>query len=187
MKTVDPILRVWRGMHNRCYKESQGCYKDYGARGIFVDQRWHGAEGFENFVRDMGSKEIGMTLERIDNDGPYSPDNCKWASRDAQSRNKRNNRWITANGETLTLKDWSLKLGCNPAAILARIKTGMSEEEAVTKPIPKRPNSRLSDDAVRSIRGVYPVKTMQELADEYEVSKKTIMNVIHRKIFVDVI
>ena len=57
----------------------------------------------------------------------------------------------------------------------------------MTKPVPKRPNSRLSEDNVRSIRSIYPVKTMQQLADEFGVSKKTIMNVVHNKIFVDVI
>ena len=181
------LIGVWRAMHNRCYKKSQGSYKDYGGRGIFVHQSWHGADGFQKFMRDMGPREIGMTIERIDNDGPYSPDNCKWVSRNEQSRNKRNNHWITANGETLTLGDWASRLGCNSAAILARIKSGLSEEEAVTKPVPKRPNSRLSEDNVRSIRSIYPVKTMQQLADEFSVSKKTIMNVIHNKIFVDVI
>lgn len=187
MKKVDPLLRLWRGMHNRCYKQSQGSYKHYGGRGIFVHPSWHGVEGFQNFLRDMGPRETGMTIERIDNDGPYSSDNCKWVSRNAQSRNKRNNRWISCGEETLTLKDWANRLGCNPAAILARIKSGMSEEEAVTKPVPKRPNSRLSESDVRSIRSIYPVKTMQALADEFGVSKKTIANVVHNKIFVDVI
>ena len=180
------LLGVWRSMHNRCYKSSQASYENYGARGIFVDAAWHGAEGYKRFVEDMGDKPDDSTIERIDNNGPYSPSNCRWATREEQSRNKRNNRWITANGETKTLKDWAVQLGCNSAAIIARIKSGMTEIEAVTKPVPDRPNSKLTVDAVRVIRSTYPAKTMQQLADDFGVSKKTIMNVVHNKIFVDV-
>ena len=180
------LIGMWRAMHNRCYNKNQSDYKNYGSRGIFVHDSWHGAEGYAKFVADMGERPEGATIDRIDNDGPYSPDNCRWATRLEQSRNKRNNRWITANGETKTLKDWATSLGCNPAAILARIKSGMSEAVAVTKPVPERPNAKLTVDAVRVIRSTYPAKTMQQLANDLGVSKKTVMNVVHRKIFVDV-
>lgn len=180
------LLWVWRTMHNRCYRPTVKSYENYGGRGIFVAECWHGRKGFEKFVADMGQRPEGATIERIDNDGPYSPDNCRWATRIEQSRNKRNNRWIAANGETKTLKDWATSLGCKPAAILARIKSGMSEAEAVTKPVPERPNAKLTVDAVRVIRSTYPAKTLQQFADEFGVSKKTVMNVVHGKIFVDV-
>jgi hypothetical protein len=178
--------RVWRGMHNRCYNNNQKSYQDYGGRGIVVDQRWHGKEGFENFFRDMGEKPEGATLERIDNNGPYSPENCRWATRDEQANNKRNNRWITANGETLTLAQWARRLGCNSANILYRIKSGVPEHEAVTKPVADRPNAKLSDDAVRFMRKNYPVMTFQDLAHKFGVSKKTAMNVVYCKIYRDV-
>jgi len=180
------ILGVWRGMHNRCYNQKQACHKHYGGRGICVDSRWHGAEGFQNFLRDMGPPPEGGTLERVNNDGPYSPENCRWATREEQARNKRNNRMITANGQTLAMAQWAKLLKCSPSAILARIKSGMTAQEAVTVPIPERPNSKLTVEAVRFIRNSYPVKTLQMLADELNVSKKTVMNVVHGKIFKDV-
>lgn len=180
------LLGVWRSMHNRCSNANQKCYPNYGGRGIAVDPRWHGPEGYKQFVLDMGHPAEGQSLERINNDGPYSSENCKWASMLEQANNKRNNRWLTANGETKTLAQWSQVLGCKPSAILYRLNSGMSEEAAVTTPIPERPNSKLTIEQVRFIRDNYPTRTLQSLADELKVSKKTVMNVVHGKIFKDV-
>lgn len=180
------LLGVWRSMHNRCYNQKQVSYKNYGGRGIFVDPRWHGPDGYKQFVLDMGYPPEGGSLERVNNHGPYSPENCKWASLLEQANNKRNNRWLTANGETKTLAQWAKQLGCNSAAILYRLNSGMSEEAAVTTPIPDRPNSKLTIEQVRFIRDNYPMRTLQSLADEIGVSKKTVMNVVHGKIFKDV-
>lgn len=180
------LLSIWRAMHNRCYNSNQKSYPAYGGRGIDVAAVWHGKSGFDAFVRDMGERPIGGTIERIDNNKGYGPDNCKWALRLEQSRNKRNNRNITANGKTLHLAEWARLLGCTPSAILSRINSGMSEEEAVTKPIPPRPNAKLTEADAEYIRNNYPVKTAQKLADELNVSKKTVLNVIHDKTFIGV-
>lgn len=173
-------------MHNRCYNKNQASYIHYGGRGIAVDPKWHGAEGYKQFVLDMGQPPEGGSLERVNNAGPYSPENCKWATKLEQANNKRNNRWLTANGETKTLAQWAKQLGCNSAAILYRLNSGMSEEAAVTIPIPDRPNSKLTIEQVRFIRDNYPMRTLQSLADELGVSKKTVLNVVHGKIFKDV-
>jgi hypothetical protein len=178
------LLSIWRAMHNRCYNSHQKAYRNYGGRGIVVDSRWHGKDGFDAFVSDMGERPIGGTIERVDNDGPYCPENCKWATRLEQSKNKRNTRFITANGKTKHLADWARVLGCNPAAILARIYAGMSEAEAVTKPIPERPNAKLTMDNAEYVRQTYPMKTAQQLATELGVSKKTVLNIIHNRTFV---
>lgn len=178
--------RLWRAMHNRCYNSNVKSYRDYGARGIFVAERWHGSQGFHNFLADMGERPLKATLDRIDNSGPYSPENCRWATRDEQANNKRNNRWITANGKTQTLAQWARELGCNSANILYRIKSGMSEEEAVTKPVADRPNSKLTAENARHIKENYPMMTAAALAAELDVSKKTVLNVIHGITFRDV-
>lgn len=184
--TVEELKRVWKAMHNRCYNVEQKSYPDYGGRGIFVDQRWHGKDGFLNFLWDMGARPDGASIDRIDNDGSYSPENCRWATKDEQSRNKRNNRWITANGETLCLKDWANRLGCTPSGILRRIENGWTEEKAVTTPVEDRPNAKLTPEKAVYIVRTYPAKTAQAIATELGVSKKSILNVLHGKTFYDV-
>lgn len=177
------LFGVWAMMLSRCSNKNVKAYKDYGGRGISVCDRW---QFFENFYADMGDRPTpNHQIDRIDNDGPYSPENCQWALREQQAKNKRNNRFITANGESLHLAEWARRLGCNPSAILARLATGMPEDEAVTKPIPERPNSRLTPAEALAIRSTYPRLSAQKLADLYDVSKKTILNVIHGKTFAD--
>ena len=188
MKHTKKLLGIWRSMHNRCYKPSQKSYEHYGARGIQVDACWHGAEGFNKFFVDMGEPSEGQTLERIDNNANYSPENCKWATRAEQAKNKRNNHFITVKGKTQTLTDWAREIGCKNGAILNRINNmGMTPEQAVTTPIPKRPNSKLQEKDALYVRANYPTMTAQALAAKLGVSKKTVLNILHGKTFADVL
>jgi predicted DNA binding protein len=183
MKQDKKLLGIWRSMRNRCYNVNQKAYKYYGGRGIVVSERWLGTDGFDNFVADMGARKDRDTLERVDVNGNYEPANCKWATQQEQANNKRNSRYITANGETKTLAQWSKILQCSPAAILLRIKNGMPEDEAVTKAIPERPNSKLTLEQAKYARSQYPMRTMQDIAKELGVCKKTVLNIIHNRIF----
>ena len=81
--------RVWSGARNRCFNPKNKDYKNYGARGISMCERWN---KFENFLEDMGEKPINLTLDRINNEGNYEPGNCRWATLSQQRRNQRNKK-----------------------------------------------------------------------------------------------
>ena len=94
-------------------------YHNYGGRGIKVCERWL---KFENFLVDMGEKPNGKySIERIDNNGNYEPDNCKWLLLSKQHINKRNNRLISYNGKTQTLSEWAKEFNINPQTLRNRI------------------------------------------------------------------
>lgn len=107
--------RTWQGMKARCYKKSHIGYKDYGGRGIRVCDRW--LNSFENFLLDMGSKPVDKTIDRIDNDGDYSPSNCRWATHHEQEHNKRNSIILTYNGKTMCLTQWADYLRVNRSSL----------------------------------------------------------------------
>jgi hypothetical protein len=109
-------------MTTRCTFKGHRSYKDYGGRGITVCDRWLGDHGFENFLADMGPNPgPGHSLERKDNSKGYSQDNCVWATKAEQDRNKRNNVWLSYNGETLIMSDWAKRLGMSPQRLRSRL------------------------------------------------------------------
>lgn len=135
-RTGTPEYAAYRLMMKRCTNEEFWAYSRYGGRGIFVCDRW--MESFQNFLDDMGLKpSSNHSLERKDNDGPYSPDNCKWGTKIEQARNTSANKWITYNGETLCLAAWSEKIGIGQDALGARFAKGWTTERALTQPLRK--------------------------------------------------
>jgi hypothetical protein len=119
---------IWMGMRQRCRNPNNPHFDKYGGRGIVVCERW---QSFENFFADMGDPGPKLTLERIDNDGNYEPDNCKWASRRVQMNNRRVCRYFTANGETRTLSEWSRISGIHRNTLDQRIAAGETIEQAL--------------------------------------------------------
>lgn len=124
-----PTYKCWQAMKDRCYNPNNAQYKDYGARGIFVCDEW--IDSFTNFFYQMGNRPKGMTIERIDNEGPYCKENCKWASRQAQSVNRRNNLFYTIKGKKKCFKHWCEDLGIPYSTGIYRLKHGKSIEEAL--------------------------------------------------------
>lgn len=131
--TGTPLLQVWTGMMRRCENPADDSYPRYGGRGITVCERWH---AIENFVADMGSAyRHGLTLERINNDGPYTPKNCRWATATEQANNRRSNTALRYNGRTQNLREWADETGINYGTLWERVKIhGWSAERALTTP-----------------------------------------------------
>lgn len=123
----------WRRMKERCYYPSNNRYKYYGARGIKVCDKWLGKDGFVNFLKDMGERPEGMSIDRIKNDGNYGPDNCKWATAKEQIRNRSTNVFIEYSGERMIVQEWAEKIGISYDALKARLHKGWSVERALTQ------------------------------------------------------
>jgi len=120
-------------MKRRCYNPNTPYYHLYGGRNITVCGRWK--DSFVNFLADMGPKPSPEhTIDRIDNDGNYEPDNCRWATKMEQSHNSRKARLITYNGETLCLREWARRLGIGHMALSTRLNRGWSLKKALTTP-----------------------------------------------------
>lgn len=126
----------WRSMLDRCSKPKKYAYHRYGGRGISVCDRWK--ESFENFLEDMGECPSNYELDRIDNDGHYTPENCQWASHQEQTNKRSSNHFIEYEGRRLTIAQWSGETGISQGALWHRINHGWSVEKALTQPMKTR-------------------------------------------------
>lgn len=122
--------RSWRSMMERCQNARGPNYKRYGGRGITVCDRWR---DFRNFWEDMGPTwRLGLTIERIDNNGNYEPSNCTWIPNSKQAGNRTTSRWLTFCGKTQTIAEWARTLGVTWGRIHYRIDTlGWTAERAL--------------------------------------------------------
>jgi hypothetical protein len=118
--------QCWQNMRYRVQNPLSPDYKNYGGRGIKIDEKW---DSFENFYADMGPRPEGFTLERLDNDGPYGPKNCIWADRATQCMNRRNILLIEFKGEKKPLGKWAKELGISFMTVRRRLDQGMPLEQ----------------------------------------------------------
>jgi hypothetical protein len=119
--------RIWSGMINRCTNPRSKDFKNYGARGIAVCERWL---SFENFIEDMGQRPSARhSIERVDNDGPYSPDNCIWGVPKDQCTNRRGNLHHEHNGRTMTLAEWADEMGVPRPTVYWRYRKGIRGDD----------------------------------------------------------
>lgn len=122
----------WNAMKNRCLNKNSEKYKDYGGRGISVCERWL---EFENFIKDMGEKPAQTSLGRINNDGNYEPENCRWETIFQQARNTRYNKNYTINGIHGCVSELAVIFKLPIPTAYSRLRRGLTPEQAFTNPV----------------------------------------------------
>lgn len=136
-ETKTRLFKIWESMHERCERKTHKHYKDYGARGIFVCEEWKEYKPFRDWAMVHGYSE-DLTIDRKDTNGEYSPDNCRWITMKKQQNNKRNNHFLTWNGETKTITEWSEATGIKKTTIKERLNLGWSVDKTLTTPVRQR-------------------------------------------------
>ena len=177
-----PVWHSWTAMRQRCHYPNDINYKNYGARGIHVCERW--MNSFENFYSDMGDRPQGMSLDRIDNDGDYCAENCKWSTKPEQGINQRTNRLIEYDGERLTLMQWSRRTGLSKHTISRRLKSGWSVEKTLTTPLHATRKGQLNASKLKEA-DVLAIRASDlpasELAQQFKVTIDNIYAILRRK------
>jgi hypothetical protein len=153
METHSRISEIFRSMKKRCYNPKNRNFKNYGSRGIKLCEEWNSRElvkisgfhytkgylAFKKWALENGYKD-GLTIDRIDNEKGYSPENCRWVTIKEQANNKRSNRFITYKGKTQTMKQWCEELNLNYGTIKERItKSNWDCKKAFETPVKTRP------------------------------------------------
>lgn len=124
--------RSWQAMKKRVNNPSHPAYQKYGGRGIIIDDKWN--ESFNDFYNDMGPKPSPeYSIERIDNNGNYCKENCKWGTKEEQSANRSTSLFYVVDGEKITLSKIARKYGINYKRLYWYVKNGLSLEEAIRK------------------------------------------------------
>lgn len=130
-KKDHPLHKTWEGMRQRCLNPKSPSFERYGGRGITICPEW--VTDFEQFCEDMGPRPKSCTLDRIDNNKGYSPDNCRWATPIMQANNTTRNVYVTYNNQTLTVIEWTRLLGLKETTLRVRLERGWSLERALFK------------------------------------------------------
>lgn len=174
------VYKTWESMKARCYNPNDGKYKNYGARGITVCDEWlHDAGAFAKWAYENGfdesKRQAEQSLDRIDVNGNYCPENCRFVNAGEQANNKTDNFMIEFNGETDTLANWSRKTGIKQGTIAFRLKSGWAVERALTEGVVKRKRK-----GRRFLEYNGEVKTMAEWAKEFGFPYKILCARINR-------
>lgn len=184
--------QIWKGIRKRCFNPKCKNYEIYGGKGVTMSDEWKGS--FEKFYVDMGNRPTpNHSIDRIDPNGNYRKENCRWATPIEQSRNKSNNVLITYNGESKTLGEWSEVTGITPSALRNRIyRSNWTLERAFTlpsgvdktrKPVFGEANkhSKLTEQQVLEI--YYSTSLTRELMKQYNVCRQTICSIRAKKVW----
>lgn len=139
------IWRIWTGMKTRCYNKNDKAYKNYGGRGIAICDEWkEDLTAFSDWAMKNGYRD-DLTIERIDVDGNYSPENCKWITLAEQEQNRRNTIFLEYKGEKLRINEWAERYGIDPLILRARLYKGKGIGEALETPVIPRGKKRKNE------------------------------------------
>lgn len=144
-RKLSRLYSVWNSMNARCSNPKDKRYKTYGARGISVCEEWQGQQGMNNFYKwaltngyDINAKRGECTIDRIDVDRGYYPDNCRWVDNTTQMNNRTDNYYVTYNGETKSVTLWARQVGLDPNTLYQRLaKLNWNVDKAMTEPVRK--------------------------------------------------
>lgn len=130
-----PIYETWRSIKRRCYQKNFISYKWYGGRGITVCEEWRNSfVKFCDWAMANGYQQ-GLTIDRINKDGNYCPENCRWVDNLTQQNNRTDNKNLTFNGTTKTMSEWARFFGIKYITLKTRIRNGWDIEKALTTPV----------------------------------------------------
>lgn len=129
---IKRLQTIWHCMFMRCYDTSNSGYKNYGGRGIKICKEWNNYESFARWALSHGYTDE-LTIDRINNNGNYEPSNCRWITKQEQTKNRRNNRFETINGATKTVAEWAREYDVESSTLYRRLNRGMSIIEALAK------------------------------------------------------
>ncbi len=134
------LYRRWQHMIQRCHNPNDNDYPRYGAKGVYVCDRWrfgeNGISGYTLFMEDIGQyARRELTLDRIDNSKGYEPGNCRWATAKQQANNRSSTKMLTIEGVTRPLSEWCEMYNIGPKTVLFRLKRGATHAEAITTPL----------------------------------------------------
>lgn len=133
-KTGTRLYRIWKAMKTRCYNRNSPRYNDYGGRGIAICKEWLANPALFFEWAESNGYDDNLTIDRINVNKGYSPENCRWATKKDQNNNRRGNRLLTVHGITKSIAQWAEETGVNQFTLYDRQENGWSEDEMFAKP-----------------------------------------------------
>lgn len=142
------LNRIWKNMKDRCSESAKGTWRgrNYADRGITVCEEWKDFQAFAKWATENGYQD-NLTIDRIDNDGNYEPNNCRWATTKEQANNKRTSRFVEYQGNRYTTSELAELIGISKRTLITRLNNGWSVNDAVEKPV--RARMKGADDGTR--------------------------------------
>lgn len=162
---IDKLYKAWHAMIDRCTNSNNKSFSRYGGRGISVCNEWNDYNAFAEWAIQNGYSEK-LSLDRINNDGNYEPNNCRWTTMKVQRNNTSSNRYETINGITKTISEWADEYGVRYSTVLQRLNAGMNITEALTKEMKYRGYGI----PIRCVDTGEVFKSSKEASEKYGVS-----------------